>query len=88
LSLGTGPADAGLKISFRKLESDPQDTPGLDVAGWGLVGLINLSESAKRLDDLTWQIRIRPKTESVPPGAIILGAKLTRPLPTKEDWPK
>jgi hypothetical protein len=85
MSLCKGFADAPLKISFGKY-IDRQDTPGLDFPDWGLVRLITLSESAKRLDDGSWQIRVKPKAESVPAGAIILGVKLTRPLPKKEDW--
>ena len=90
LSLCKGSSDAPLKITFGKF-NDRQDTPGLDIADWGLIRLISLSESAKRLDDGSWQIRIRPKAESAPPGALIFGAKLTkleRSLPTKEAWPK
>ena len=90
LSLCKGSANAPLKISFGKF-SDRLDTLGLDAADWGLIRLISLSEASKRLDDGSWQIRIKPKAESAPPGALIFGARLTkpeRPLPRREDWPK
>jgi hypothetical protein len=86
LLLGNGTAYSAVHISFRELMSDREDTHGLDVADWGLIRLIKLSESAKPLDDLTWQIRIRPEVKPAPSGAIIFEARLKRPLPTK-DWP-
>jgi hypothetical protein len=88
LLLGKGSADSPVRISFKKLESDPIDTLAIDPTPWGLVRLISGSYSAERLDDgMRWRFHIRPKGDDFPDGHVIFEARLKRALPRKEDWP-
>jgi len=89
LLLGKGTANAGVKVAFKKLQSDSAEITRLEVKDWGLVGLLKLP-SAERLDEgLRWKIKLKLEDASQSlSGNVSLEAVLKVAAPKLEDWPE
>jgi hypothetical protein len=90
--LAEGAVDSGVNIAFQKLQNDPSSKlVKVDSPDWGIVRLIQNPEySADRRDGgLTWrfQIKLEDRDQKLN-GNVTFEARLKKPLPAQNDWPK
>jgi hypothetical protein len=91
-SLGAGPIDSAIEISFRRNDREPAASEErFSFPSWWLPQLIHDSKfSPKRLDDgRTWRFWLRLEDRrQQKAGNIVLDVVLDGALPSVEDWPR
>jgi hypothetical protein len=88
--LGKGLVDRGVKISFRRLESDAaSEVKALDQAEWGLLQMIRDGQASRQENGAHWRISIPLEApQQTMRGNAVFEVRLARPLPKVEEWPK
>ena len=90
VKLAEGTVDSAVHIAFRRLQNDPSsEVTKVDNADWGMARLIQGAEySAERRDGgVTWRFQVKLEDQGAS-GNVVFEARLKKPLPTPNDWPK